>query len=329
LYTSILAAIVITLTPLLLVLLIPSNLPEFISLGLVGFAVGTLLGDVFLHIIPHTFTSAASESEGVFLGLAVSVGIVGFIVLDKIIRGLSGGHHHHHSNDHETHSKKHDHLPNVIVSDESSSTSFQFASQDGLRKRNTPGATNVAANSKISYATTPKQLPGHDHDHHHVTSSSGYLTVIANILHTVSDGFTLAVAHFQGNPAIVFSTTLAIFLHEVPHKIGDFAVMRKSGFTRTRALVMQLVLTIGTYIGVGLGIYLNSFATKDDASEVSQKLSGLEKWVLPATAGGLLYTACVGILPEILESKGFFSFIISLGSIFNGIILMASIALSE
>jgi zinc transporter 7 len=165
------------------------------------------------------------------------------------------------------------------------------------------------------------------HQHEHSHGSTGYLTVIANILHTMTDGLTLAIAHFT-SPAIAFSTTLAVFLHEVPHKIGDYAVMRKSGFSKTKSILMQFVLVLGSFLGVGLGIWLNT-ESEESVAAVKGEIDHIQTWLIPASAGGLLYTATVGIIPELLESKGFFSFVFSVNSMLSGLAFMAFVAMGE
>lgn len=57
---------------------------------LVAFAVGALLGDVFIHLIPEL----AEEGLGTELSLAMILGIVVFFVLEKLIHW----HHHHNVN---------------------------------------------------------------------------------------------------------------------------------------------------------------------------------------------------------------------------------------
>lgn len=55
-------------------------------------------------------------------------------------------------------------------------------------------------------------------------------------------------------------------VHEIPHEIGDFAILLKSGFTRWDAAVFQLLTAsgglMGSFIAIifsGAGIYLEFF----------------------------------------------------------------------
>merc|ERR1712029_71157 len=55
---------------------------------LLAFAVGGLLGDVFLHLLPETYqhmSQIADETAASRIGVAVLTGILTFLVLEKIL----------------------------------------------------------------------------------------------------------------------------------------------------------------------------------------------------------------------------------------------------
>jgi zinc transporter 7 len=87
----------ISLAPNLLLLLFPGfaagegEHSSSLALGQ-ALAAGGLLGDVFLHTIPH-----ASGSDDV--GLWILLGFAIFLFTDMIIRSLGGGHNHDHHSD--------------------------------------------------------------------------------------------------------------------------------------------------------------------------------------------------------------------------------------
>jgi len=87
---------------------------------LLSFASGGLLGDAFLHLIPHAILAqggnddghghshshshshgADSDAEGhahdLSVGLWTLVGIITFLMVEKLIRIMKGGHGHSHS----------------------------------------------------------------------------------------------------------------------------------------------------------------------------------------------------------------------------------------
>lgn len=79
----------------------------------------------------------------------------------------------------------------------------------------------------------------------HIT---GYLNLMANCI----DNFTHGLA-VGGSFLISFRlgalTTFAILIHEIPHEVGDFAILLKSGFNRWDAARAQLLTASGGIFG--------------------------------------------------------------------------------
>ena len=77
---------------------------------------------------------------------------------------------------------------------------------------------------------------------------SGYLNLMANCI----DNFTHGLA-VGGSFLISFRlgalTTFAILIHEIPHEVGDFAILLRSGFNRWDAARAQLLTATGGIIG--------------------------------------------------------------------------------
>lgn len=59
-----------------------------------------------------------------------------------------------------------------------------------------------------------------------------------------ADGLALGVSFGKGHG---LSTTLAVFFHEVPHNIADFAILIQNGFSQSSALKAQFVSAIGAF----------------------------------------------------------------------------------
>lgn len=58
---------------------------------------------------------------------------------------------------------------------------------------------------------------------------SGYLNLIANGIDNFTPGLAVAGSFMVSYKTGVL-TTAAILIHEVPHEIGDFAILLKSGW---------------------------------------------------------------------------------------------------
>ena len=62
---------------------------------------------------------------------------------------------------------------------------------------------------------------------------AGYLNLAADFTHNFTDGLAIGASYLAGrNVGII--TTVTILLHEVPHEIGDFAILVKSGCTKRK-----------------------------------------------------------------------------------------------
>ncbi|TGZ56952.1 hypothetical protein CRM22_010052 [Opisthorchis felineus] len=117
----------------------------------------------------------------------------------------------------------------------------------------------------------------------------GYLNLFANII----DNFTHGIA-IGGSYLVSFRlglvTTLCILIHEIPHEMGDFVILLRSGFTRWQAVKGQLTTASGCLFGAMLALALNNTPSGWSA-----------EWILPFTSGGFLYIALVSLIPDLLK----------------------------
>lgn len=68
---------------------------------------------------------------------------------------------------------------------------------------------------------------------------AGYLNLAADFTHNFTDGLAIGASYLAGkNVGIV--TTLTILLHEVPHEIGDYAILIQSGCSRRKVIASIL-----------------------------------------------------------------------------------------
>ncbi|EKX45202.1 hypothetical protein GUITHDRAFT_87151 [Guillardia theta CCMP2712] len=114
---------------------------------------------------------------------------------------------------------------------------------------------------------------------------AAYLNLLADLLHNFSDGLALGVAFGKGHG---ISTTLAVFFHEVPHNIADFAILIQNGFSHSSALWAQWGSAMGALLGCVVGLQL-------------QQLKGMQGFI----AGGFIYVATVDIIPLMLQDTTF------------------------
>ncbi|XP_013401583.1 zinc transporter ZIP13-like [Lingula anatina] len=88
-------------------------------------------------------------------------------------------------------------------------------------------------------------------------------------------------------------TTVAILVHEIPHEVGDFAILLRSGFDRWKAAKAQLLTASGGVVGAMTALLAESAETAGNSTA----------WILPFTSGGFIYIALVTVVPDLLEER--------------------------
>ncbi|KAI5936357.1 Zinc transporter ZIP13 [Manis javanica] len=227
---------------------------------LLSFALGGLLGNVFLHLLPEAWAYTCSTSPGgkgqslqqqQQLGLWVITGFLTFLALEKML----------------------------LDSKEEEETS-QASSKDPAAAAVLNGGhylAQPAAETGVSAVVRSIKV-------------SGYLNLLANTIDNFTHGLAVA-ASFLVSKKIGLLTTMAILLHEIPHEVGDFAILLRAGFDRWSAAKLQLSTALGGLLGACFAI-------------CTQSPKGVEEtvtWILPFTSGGFLYIALVNVLPDLLE----------------------------
>ncbi|ROT69753.1 hypothetical protein C7M84_012032 [Penaeus vannamei] len=145
---------------------------------------------------------------------------------------------------------------------------------------------------------------------------AGYLNLAADFTHNLTDGLAIG-ASFLAGKSVGIVTTITIFLHEIPHEIGDFAILLQSGCSRRKAMKLQLVTALGALTGTCISL----LAEGADESAIA--------WILPFTAGGFIYIATVSVIPELLENTQFWQSIFEVIALLSGVSLMVVIAQLE
>ncbi|KAJ4300495.1 hypothetical protein N0V88_003170 [Collariella sp. IMI 366227] len=132
----------------------------------------------------------------------------------------------------------------------------------------------------------------------------------ADFTHNITDGLAMA-ASFYASPAIGATTTVAVFFHEIPHEVGDFALLVQSGFSKRQAMGAQFVTAVGAVLGTLIGIAIQELGGGGGGSEgaamgMRDGIWGTSlSWgdmLLPFTAGTFLYVGTVAVIPELLET---------------------------
>ncbi|KAF2669962.1 Zinc/iron permease [Microthyrium microscopicum] len=295
---ALLATLYISGPPNFLLALCPPNIdPSSLSV-MVAFAVGGLMGDTLFHLLPEIFLGEDSPEhvrfvmvdprKNLLLGLAIMVGFMTFVAMDKGLRIATGGEGHDHAHGH-SHATAEDEL----------ATTTGAEIKDGPKTRQRGKKT--AANGK-AVVEVPKE------DKSSSIKLAAYLNLIADFTHNITDGLAMS-ASFYTSPTIGATTTMAVFFHEIPHEVGDFALLIQSGFSKRAAMGAQFITAVGALLGTCIGIavqeYGGSSASVNAAGGNAVGILGTSlqygDLLLPFTAGTFLYVGTVAVIPEMLE----------------------------
>jgi len=185
-----------------------------------SYAVGTLVGAVFLDLMPQAFGRAASMES---MALTILVGILLFFVLEKLVLW------------------RHCHVEQCEAHD-------------------------------------PPVAAHHDH------GRSGSMIMVGDTFHNFVDGVLIAAA-FLADRDLGIVTAVAIIAHEIPQEVGDFLILLHSGFSKSRALLFNLLSSLAMVLGGTLG-YL--------------ALEGVQDWIPPLlglAAASMLYVSVADLIP--------------------------------
>ncbi|KAI5624241.1 zinc transporter ZIP6 isoform X1, partial [Silurus asotus] len=141
----------------------------------------------------------------------------------------------------------------------------------------------------------------HTHTHRHTNSYSvqhfenagvatlAWMVIMGDGLHNFSDGLAIGAAFTKGLSSGL-STSVAVFCHELPHELGDFAVLLKAGMSVKQAILYNLLSAMMGYLGMVTGILIGHYA------------ENVAMWIFALTAGLFMYVALVDMVPEMLHN---------------------------
>jgi len=332
-WTALASTFLISVAPFIILFFIPLDRGEeykpFLNI-LLSFAAGGLLGDAFLHLIPHSIPESTEDHSHAHshgdnshghshnpaytnCNLWVLAGILTFLFIEKWARAMNLGHSHSHGGEEDhSHSHSNDESEDKKATNTNESDNADASKTVKKRKSTKNKEKNEDKSSDDKKKEEPKEpfFPRMD--------VAGYLNLAADFSHNFTDGLAIGASYLAGN-TVGMITTATILIHEIPHEIGDFAILIQSGCPRFKAIILQSTTAIGAMLGTVIGLLMESIGQ----SAINA--------ILPFTAGGFIYIACCSIMPELLSSK-----YNSIGQVLNelialvlGIILMVIIGWFE
>ena len=260
------STLLISAAPFFILFFIPldkSEEKQWLLKILLAFASGGLLGDAFLHLIPHAMMAAQPEEghghshshghshgEGaehgphdMSVGLGVLAGVLAFLCVEKFVRIMKGGHGHSHN-----------------ITPVEKKTEEKKKDSEEKKKKKAKDSDNEETEEKeekkkdIDKKVEKKEEASEEDD----IKVAGYLNLAADCFHNFTDGLAVG-ASFLAGESIGMITTLTILFHEVPHEIGDFAILIQSGVPRNKAIALQLLTAVGAVTGCAVSLLLGQY----------------------------------------------------------------------
>lgn len=254
----------------------------------VSLAVGSLTGDALLHLLPmflglhvHSDGSDHSHSEEVpdyiCKILVMMAGIYCFYLMEtifSIITTHKDSHHHslhHHEEGSEPHHCDHGKVLEMYMQEKKNKQSI---SQTDLVVSEHSEDTEEAFPEINQRSREQRLLP--------------YMVTIGDAIHNFADGLAIGAA-FSVSWNSGLATSLAVFCHELPHELGDFAILLHSGLSVKKALM----LNVGSALTSFIGLYIALTVSTDLATK---------QWIAAITSGLFLYVGLADMLPTMIHA---------------------------
>jgi zinc and cadmium transporter len=129
---------------------------------------------------------------------------------------------------------------------------------------------------------------GHSHHHGHDAENagrSGWMILFGDGIHNFVDGILIAAA-FMADYQVGIFTAIAIIAHEIPQEIGDFIVLLNAGFSKTRALLYNLICGLAALLGGVLAYFF------------LEKAHTAMPYLLVIASSSFIYIAVSDLIPQ-------------------------------
>jgi zinc and cadmium transporter len=134
---------------------------------------------------------------------------------------------------------------------------------------------------------------GHDdaHAHGEARTSGGWAVLTGDSVHCFGDGILIASA-FVADMRLGLVAAVAVAAHEVPHHIGDLAVLRQTSGSRRAALLKVSLAGAVTSLGGLVGWWL------------VDRLEGYLPYFLVVASSSFIYVALADLIPQLQKRLG-------------------------
>ena len=123
-------------------------------------------------------------------------------------------------------------------------------------------------------------------DECHVHGATAPLVLLGDAFHNFIDGVIVCTAVLTSVP-LGINTAIAVAAHEIPQEVGDIAVLLAAGYSRRRALILNVVSGSSGLLGALVAYTGVSF------------LPNVRPFVLAFSSASLLYIAMSDLIPDL------------------------------
>jgi zinc and cadmium transporter len=119
-----------------------------------------------------------------------------------------------------------------------------------------------------------------------VHGATATLVLIGDAFHNFIDGAIISAAVLSSVP-LGINTAVAVAAHEIPQEVGDFAILLAAGYSRGRAMLLNVVSGISGIAGALI------------AFGAVQVVPGIRPYVLAFSSASLIYIAMSDLIPDL------------------------------
>jgi zinc and cadmium transporter len=148
------------------------------------------------------------------------------------------------------------------------------------------------------------------HDHHGFEKPAGLLILVGDGIHNFVDGVLIAAA-FLTDVKLGIATSLAVAAHEIPQEVGDFAILLHSGYSKSKALIYNVLTSFTTVFG-GVLAY---FSLEDVHASLP--------YFLALAASSFIYIAVADLIPSLHKKTDLKSSLQQIALIAAGVLLIS------
>ena len=125
----------------------------------------------------------------------------------------------------------------------------------------------------------------HDENCERQNHAAAPMIIIGDAIHNAIDGVVIA-ASFLTSVELGIFVTISVLLHEIPQELGDFGILLKSGYSRKKALLYN-ILSGSSAVVAGIAAYF-----------LLDYVEAIIPYTIAIAAASFLYVALADLIPE-------------------------------